>query len=210
MRALVVDVQAVIVWLRLGEQIRGLSCVSSLPLDDGTNQRQEHVLLNCILREPSDPVSLPTLPPALDRRHTPNASAQRQSPVALSLFALSSVAAEFARQGIVSEKGFKLAMRGKFVGNVFHLVRAGLKVDEGFAQRTEFAEVAAKECELHLQLEPANIIGWNFPGKTFHRCGVVLDKGDPVAHIYLIGEQGSLSAAIRRLVFWHRQNGPDS
>jgi hypothetical protein len=55
------------------------------------------------------------------------------------------MAAEAARQGIVSEKGFKLAMRGKFVGNVFLPVRAGLKVDEGFAQRTEFAEVAAKE-----------------------------------------------------------------
>ena len=41
-------------------------------------------------------------------------------------------------------------MPRKLVGSVFHPFRAPLLVHQGFAQRTEFAEVAAKECELHL------------------------------------------------------------
>ncbi len=38
-------------------------------------------------------------------------------------------------------------MPSKLVGSIFHPLRTPLLVHHGFAQRTEFAEVAAKECE---------------------------------------------------------------
>ena len=92
-------------------------------------------------------------------------------------------------------------MPSKLVGSVFHPVRAALLFHQGFAQRTEFAQVAAKECQLHLQLEPGHVIRWDFAGKPFHRCGIVLDKGDPVAHQLFEMGSGILSAAIGQVVF---------
>ena len=45
---------------------------------------------------------------------------------------------------------FNIGMPGQLVGSIFHPVGVALLLHQGFAQRTEFAEVAAKECELHL------------------------------------------------------------
>src|ERR1700687_3045592 len=82
-------------------------------------------------------------------------------------------------------------MPSKLGGSVFHPVRVDLLFHQGFAQGTEFAEVAAIECELHLLLEPGHIISWVSAGKTLHRSGIVLDKGDSVAQHCLKWGQGA-------------------
>src|SRR5258707_12647845 len=92
-------------------------------------------------------------------------------------------------------------MPSKLVGSVFHPFRAPLLVHKRFAQRTESAGVTAKECKLLLQTEPVHIIRWGFAGKPFHRCGIVLEKGDSVALCYLIWAQGSFLPPLVKYFF---------
>jgi hypothetical protein len=78
-------------------------------------------------------------------------------------------------------------MKGKVICNIFHPVRVLLLLHEGFAQRAEVVEVAAKKCELHLQMAPGDIIRRSFPGKPFHRRGIFLEKCDSVTQSSLKG-----------------------
>src|SRR5215470_13050168 len=105
-----------------------------------------------------------------------------------------SLMAEFACNLEVSEEGFQLGVQSEIIRNALHLFRAPVLLNYCFAQGSESAEVAPKEGELKLQLEPASVVSGNFARKPLHGCRIVIEIGDPIPHLPLKWRQGSSAA----------------
>src|SRR5271169_7136604 len=87
-------------------------------------------------------------------------------------------------------------MIGELLGNVFHVVGLPLTTNQGVAEGTNCRDVAAKECQVLLEIDPGLILAGTFASKPVHGGGIVLDESDAVTQHQLKRSEGTLLAPL--------------
>ena len=64
-------------------------------------------------------------------------------------------------------------MVGELRGNVFHVVGLPLTTNQSVAEGTKCRDFAAKECHVHLEMDPGRILAGSFASKPVHGSGIV-------------------------------------
>src|SRR5580658_4270159 len=85
-------------------------------------------------------------------------------------------------------------MVGELRGNVFHVVGLPLATNQSVAEGTKCRDVAAKECQMHLEMDPGRIQRGSFASKPVHGVGIVLEECDAVTQYQLNRSEGTLLA----------------
>lgn len=71
-------------------------------------------------------------------------------------------------------------MVGEFRGNVFHLVGLPLPTNQSIAEGTKCRDIAAKECQVHLEMDPGRILAGSLMSELLDCRAVLFEKGDAV------------------------------
>src|ERR1700724_133453 len=87
-------------------------------------------------------------------------------------------------------------MVGELRGNIFHVVGLPLTANQSVAEGTKCRHVAAKECQVLLELDPGLILAGSFASKLVHGSGIVFDESDVVTRLQLKRSEGTLLAPL--------------
>src|ERR1700733_4564581 len=87
-------------------------------------------------------------------------------------------------------------MVGELRRNIFHVVGLPLATNQSVAEGTNCRDVAAKECQVRLEMDPGRILAGSFASKPVHGVGIVLHKCDSVTHYQLNRSEGTLLAPL--------------
>src|SRR5271169_1177580 len=83
-------------------------------------------------------------------------------------------------------------MPGELCGNGFHLVGLPPPTNLSVAEGTKCRDVATKECQVHVEIDPWRILPGSPASKPVHGSGIVLDESDAVTQLQLKRSEGTL------------------